>query len=186
MRYEGDGTEPDLILTDDINLIVASNTGVNIDVAYMGILTTLLQWHLQDPVSDRERNRNDIVFTYQHNRNPFIDHPEWVLPIFQGYVSGVGDLPLAAAEIQSIYPNPFNPNTNIAFSLPEAGQVRVEVFTVGGRLVRVLLNDSYDAGEHVLRWDGTDEAGGSVASGAYFFRVQNNAGIDTKPAILLK
>jgi endonuclease I len=186
VRYEGDGTEPDLILTDDINLIVASNTGVNLDVAYMGILTTLLQWHVQDPVSDRERNRNDIVYTYQHNRNPFIDHPEWVLPIFQGYLSGVGDLPLAAAEIQSIYPNPFNPNTNIAFSLPEAGQVRVEVFTVGGRLVRVLLNDSYDAGEHVLRWDGTDEAGGSVASGAYFFRVQNSAGIDTKPAILLK
>jgi len=82
VRYEGEGSEPDLILTDDINLIVGSNTGVNMDVAYMGILTTLLQWHAQDPVSDRERNRNDVVYTYQGNRNPFIDQPEWVSSIW--------------------------------------------------------------------------------------------------------
>ena len=186
VRYEGDGTEPDLILTDDINLIVASNTGSNISVAYMGILTTLLQWHADDPVSDRERLRNDVVYTYQHNRNPFIDHPEWVLPIFQGYISGVDNVPLANASISSIYPNPFNPNTNIAFSLREAGQVRVEVFSVGGRLVRVLLNDSFDAGDHSLRWDGTDQAGGPVASGAYYCRVLSGAAVDTRPLLLLK
>lgn len=186
VRYEGEGTEPDLILTDDINLIVASNTGVNLDVAYMGILSTLLQWHEQDPVSDRERLRNDVVYTYQHNRNPFIDHPEWVLPIFQGYLSGVQDVPLANATIQSIYPNPFNPNTNVAISLAEPGQVRVEVFSVGGQLVRVLLNDSYEAGQHMLSWDGTDHAGSPVASGAYYFRVQSATGTDSKPAILLK
>jgi endonuclease I len=82
VRYEGDGTEPDLILTDDPSLIQV--TAGNASVAYMGILTTLLQWHNEDPVSDRERRRNDVVYSYQHNRNPFIDHPEWVLPIFQG------------------------------------------------------------------------------------------------------
>ena len=81
VRYEGDGTEPDLILTDDPSLI--QETAGNAPVAYMGILTTLLQWHNQDPVSDRERRRNDVVYSYQHNRNPFIDHPEWVQPIFQ-------------------------------------------------------------------------------------------------------
>lgn len=186
VRYEGEGSEPDLILTDDINLIVGSNTGVNMDVAYMGILTTLLQWHVEDPVSDRERNRNDIVHSYQGNRNPFIDHPEWVLPIFQGWLSGVRDVPVVSATIESVYPNPFNPNTNIAFSLPEAGQVRVEVFSVGGQLVRVLLNDTYEAGRHTLRWDGTDQSGNSAASGNYFFRVQSAAGADTRPAILLK
>jgi hypothetical protein len=137
-------------------------------------------------VSDRERRRNDVVYSYQHNRNPFIDHPEWVLPIFQGYISGVQDLPVANASISSIYPNPFNPNTNIAFSLREAGQVRVEVFSVGGQLVRVLLNDNFDAGEHTLRWDGTDRTGGPVASGAYFCRIVSGAGGDAKPLLLLK
>ncbi len=184
VRYAGDGTEPDLILTDDPALIQV--TGTNTSVAYMGILTTLVQWHLQDPVSDRERHRNDVVYSYQHNRNPFIDHPEWVLAIFQGYTSGVNDVPVASASIESIYPNPFNPNTNIAFSLPEAGAVRVEIFSVGGQLVRVLLNDHYEAGAHTLRWDGTDQAGQPAASGAYFCRVRSGAGADTQPLTLLK
>ena len=184
VRFEGDGTEPDLILTDNPALIQV--TGGNASVAYMGILSTLLQWHLQDPVSDRERHRNDVVFAYQHNRNPFIDHPEWVLSIFQGYTSGVGDVPVASASIDAIYPNPFNPNTNIAFSLPEAGPVRVEIFSVGGQLVRVLLNDRTEAGAHTLRWDGTDQAGLPAASGAYFCRVRSGAGADTQPLTLLK
>lgn len=43
----------------------------------MGKLDILLQWHLQDPVDDFERNRNEVIFSYQNNRNPFIDHPEF-------------------------------------------------------------------------------------------------------------
>lgn len=84
IRYEG-GThgvtgaaEPDLIVTDNEALIDASNTGSNESVAYMGMLSALLQWHQQDPPDAVERRRNDVVFSYQGNRNPFIDHPEWV------------------------------------------------------------------------------------------------------------
>jgi len=90
VRYEGGtngntGTqEPDLILTDNEALIDASNTGSNEPVAYMGMLSVLLQWSDEDPVDDRERNRNDVVFSFQGNRNPFIDHPEWVKCVFSG------------------------------------------------------------------------------------------------------
>ena len=45
---------------------------------YLGALDTLIKWHYEDPVSDKEIRRNDIVYSYQNNRNPFIDHPEWV------------------------------------------------------------------------------------------------------------
>ncbi|MFH1419816.1 MAG: endonuclease [Planctomycetota bacterium] len=88
VRYEGGNHgitgawEPNLILTDNEALIDASNTGNNEHVAYMGMLSVLLQWHLEDPVDDWERNRNDVVSNYQGNRNPFIDHPEWVECIF--------------------------------------------------------------------------------------------------------
>jgi endonuclease I len=82
VRYEG-GThgvtgaaEPDLILTDTESLITTSG-GVNASVAYMGMLSALLAWNEADPVDDLERNRNDVVYSFQGNRNPFIDHPEW-------------------------------------------------------------------------------------------------------------
>jgi uncharacterized repeat protein (TIGR02543 family) len=48
----------------------------------MAMLNTLLQWHIDDPVDDFERNRNDVIYFYQKNRNPFIDHPELVNQVF--------------------------------------------------------------------------------------------------------
>jgi endonuclease I len=90
VRYEGGThgitsfTEPDLILTDDNDLISDSATGYNESVAYMGMLSDLLLWHEQDPVDDDERRRNEVVYSYQGNRNPFVDHPEWVGCVFSG------------------------------------------------------------------------------------------------------
>lgn len=90
VRYEGgthggtNAPEPDLILTNSLSLIDGSNTGKNESVAYMGYLSVLLQWHAQDPPDAREMERNDVVFGFQGNRNPFIDHPEWVDCIFSG------------------------------------------------------------------------------------------------------
>ena len=88
VRYEG-GThggsglpEPDLILTDDLALL--TTTSGNVAVAYMGQLSTLLTWHATDPVDAKERARNDVVFGFQDNRNPFIDHPAWVTCVFEG------------------------------------------------------------------------------------------------------
>jgi endonuclease I len=51
-------------------------------VYQMAMLDVLLQWNLDDPVDDFERNRNEVIFTYQHNRNPFIDYPEFVSMIW--------------------------------------------------------------------------------------------------------
>ncbi|WP_126967837.1 MULTISPECIES: endonuclease [Xanthomonas] len=79
IRYEG-GTdaatgqsEPDLELTDDRSKIVQTSASP----AYMGLLSTLLAWHQADPPDDAERARNQVIFSFQGNRNPFVDHPEW-------------------------------------------------------------------------------------------------------------
>ncbi len=89
VRYEG-GThgitgrnEPDLILTDDLSLINASNTGNNEATAYMGLLSVLLVWHQNDPVDIYEHQHNEAVAAAQGNRNPFIDNPDWVRCVFE-------------------------------------------------------------------------------------------------------
>ena len=77
VRYSGDrADENDLELTNDLSAIDA-------DGAFFGNLSTLLAWHLADPVDAAERKRNDLVYSdYQRNRNPFVDHPEWVMAIY--------------------------------------------------------------------------------------------------------
>lgn len=73
--------EPNLVLTD--NLAQIQITGGNTTgTAYMGLKSVLLQWAASDPVDDAERLRNEVVYQYQGNRNPFVDHPEWVDCVF--------------------------------------------------------------------------------------------------------
>ena len=83
-------------------------------------------------------------------------------------------------------PNPFNPVTTIRFSLAEKGHVRVAVYDVDGRQVRVLVDEEREAGPHSLTWDGKNDAGQGLASGVYFVRYR--AGTDSfwRKAALLR
>jgi endonuclease I len=74
VRYEGDDSFPDLEPNDKVDNGSAPN---------MGRLSVLKKWSEQDPPDDFEKNRNEVIFDkYQHNRNPFVDHPEWVNKIW--------------------------------------------------------------------------------------------------------
>lgn len=77
-----------LVLTDD-DLLDESNH-YTLEGTKMGKLTLLLEWHKEDPVSSFERERNDRIFDLQGNRNPFIDHPEYVHLIWEDKT--IGDL----------------------------------------------------------------------------------------------
>jgi hypothetical protein len=69
------------------------------DPAYISML---LQWHLQDPVSQRETDRNNAIYTIQKNRNPFIDNPQWVNSIWVQTPDAVApQAPLNLNSIQS-------------------------------------------------------------------------------------
>lgn len=74
IRYRGENGEPNLELTDNTGWITpGGNDGKN----YMGKLADLLAWNSFDPPTIEEIDRNNLVYSYQLNRNPFIDHPEW-------------------------------------------------------------------------------------------------------------
>ncbi len=70
-------------------------------------------------------------------------------------------------------PNPFNPTTRIAFELATPGRARLEVFDVGGRRLRMLVDADLPPGAHAATWDGRDARGRAVASGLYWARLES-------------
>ena len=65
-------------------------------------------------------------------------------------------------------PNPFCPETRMSFTMPAEGRAELRVYSVGGRLVRTLIDGPMTAGPHTVTWDGRDASGREVASGVYF------------------
>ena len=84
------------------------------------------------------------------------------------------------------YPNPFNPSTSIAFSIPSPGWTTVVVTDMLGRIVRELYDGPAAAGHHLLRWDGRDGRGAPVAAGAYVCRLSSGPIVRTQPMLLVK
>jgi hypothetical protein len=78
-------------------------------------------------------------------------------------------------------PNPFNPSTDISFSLPEASHVTLEVFNVVGQKVATLVDNRLEAGEYTYTWDGSD-----AASGVYLYRITTENIVETRKMILMK
>ncbi len=79
------------------------------------------------------------------------------------------------------YPNPFNPTTVISYNVPYRSKVVLKLFDVLGRQVKILVNESANAGEHSVRFDGND-----LPSGVYFYRLEAGAYHDTRKLLLLK
>ncbi len=92
-RYEGENGESDLEVVDAINTS---------PLPEHGRLSTLLEWNLQDPPDDFEMNRNNVIYTYQRNRNPFVDDPNFAQLIWGGGIA-------ATVAIGNVSLNPVMP-----------------------------------------------------------------------------
>ena len=89
------------------------------------------------------------------------------------------------------YPNPFNPNTNIEFALPKPAEVEILIYNILGKKVKSFVKNYYEAGNHRLVWDASDDYGEFVGTGMYIFviRVLTNDDVvfqDTKKMTLLR
>ncbi len=119
-RYEGDGDEPDLSVIDF--LPVDNRTKEPIHAK----LSVILEWSREDPVDEFERNRNDVIYGYQNNRNPFIDHPEYVDLIWSA-TTGITEDSDISSEVK-IYPNPTKGIVNIE----NPNSYKITLFSVNG------------------------------------------------------
>jgi endonuclease I len=106
VRYEGDDEHPNLELLDAVN-----SDSVKTGTMFHGKLSTLLKWNQIDSVDDFERNRNEVIYKYQKNRNPFIDHPEFADLIWKCKGND-----LILSEPLLAYPNPCQDYVNLIFN----------------------------------------------------------------------
>ncbi len=95
------------------------------------------------------------------------------------------DLPVVT-RLTGAYPNPFNPQTTVAFDLAKADHARVAIYNVQGRLVRHLVDETLEAGHHSTVWMGRDDNGHGVASGVYFARLEASSGNSITKLVLVK
>jgi hypothetical protein len=94
-------------------------------------------------------------------------------------------LPLRT-ELVGAYPNPFNPDTRIQFSLSLPQDVSIVVYNLAGQKVRTLASGDYPAGEHALTWDGRTDANTPAGTGLYLCRMTTSHTVSTKRLLLLK
>jgi hypothetical protein len=146
-----------------------NGNGATVTVIQTGFSLTYVRDDELDGISDRAKFLRDSFF---YMGNPL------------GQVVGAG--PALKNSLSQNYPNPFNPQTTIAFTIKDRGAVSIKVYNVNGELVRTLANDSRAAGSYTLVWDGHNDAGQSVSSGVYFYKLVTNSFSQTKKMVLLK
>jgi len=99
----------------------------------------------------------------------------------------VTDVPVHAGGLRlSAHPNPFNPRAEIAFTLDRGRRAEISVYDLSGRRRRVLADRPFAAGTHALAWDGRDDAGGPLASGAYLIRLESAPDVLVKKVTLVR
>lgn len=84
------------------------------------------------------------------------------------------------------FPNPFNPETTLSFSLDSAQEVELSVFNISGKRVRTLFSGTAMAGTHHFKFNARDAMGAELSAGLYFYRLNTNQGIETRRMTLLK
>jgi hypothetical protein len=142
-------------------------------VGQIGDLATLLSWHTQDPPDDFEMNRNNYIYTWQMNRNPFIDRPDlanyiWGANTGQNYFLNQENFSLNNVEI---YPNPTNHFVNISGII---NNYNVEIATINGQVLKNLKDKSNSKIDI-----------SHLESGIYFLRISNSNGYTIKKLIKL-
>jgi len=94
-------------------------------------------------------------------------------------------LPVEFALMQN-YPNPFNPITTITYDIPEATDVRLEIYNIMGQRVHTLVKGFHRPGHYRIQWAGTNDHGQSLASGMYIYRIKASHFVSVKKLVFMK
>jgi endonuclease I len=164
-RYEGENGGPDLEVIDYIPSDSYTKDPIHAK------LSALLAWHLEDPVDNFEQNRNKVVYSYQGNRNPFIDHPEYVGAIWDSSLDDIQ--PNIEPMNFRIYPNPTKGTLTI--ETKDIGEYSTVITTLNG--MQLYWQEITNARHHVDL--------SSLEKGFYFISIRSKDLVTTKKIIKL-
>ncbi len=144
-------------------------------------LKLLYKWHTQDPVSQKEINRNDSIFVIQGNRNPYVDHPEWVAAVWSctGVIqtTPVSNLISGSQKSMKIFPNPVvNKTATIQLDKPFTQTVTLQIIDITGRTIK---QQQLAAGNTLIQLNVTD-----LQAGIYSVKMNTSKGIITKTFVV--
>ena len=136
----------------------------------------LIKWHKQDPVSAKEIAQNNAIYAHQSNRNPFIDHPEYVCNIWSTQCATVDllttDTFLADSAV-SIYPNPTNTNEVEIFTTESI--IKLSLVNINGQIIKDIENPIFNQNSYKLN---------NLPQGFYFLQISAENGSLTKKIIV--
>jgi hypothetical protein len=153
------------------NLITAANSSSHYEYEYTDSeLTgygTYYYWLLVSNMDGSEAYKGPISLNYEYQE------PE------------VPEIP-THTQLTNVYPNPFNPSTNIGYTLAAQQDVTIQIFNSRGQKVREYRVGEKAAGTYSQVWDGKDSSGNNVTTGVYFIRMQAGFNSFFKKAVLMK
>ncbi len=100
--------------------------------------------------------------------------------------TAVEEKKLHTFRLRQNYPNPFNPMTTISFDVPQFGTVRLDIIAADGALIKTLIKDHLQPGEHNVVWNGSDTGGQPVPSGVYFYKLTTESFVEIRKMLLVK
>ena len=164
------------------------------DVEYKGLSTKERSFSgvVQKPIGDNSKIIKGLGISYFHGSKDLFTYGEFSLAAWS--IDGVagGDTALLDVNnststlpgkysLEQNYPNPFNPSTSIKYSIPKAGQVKLNVYSVTGKLVANLVDEFKTAGNYTVNFNAVN-----LASGVYFYRLSSGSFVENKKMILVK
>jgi endonuclease I len=151
----------------------------------VNMLDTMIDWHYEDPPDAAEQSRNDMLHGFQSNRNPFVDHPEFVNRIWNPGAPNDDDLAttVPALRIDKVYPNPFREQVRIALDAKTGDRVSAAIYNLRGeRIYTTTLSE----GIREFAWDGCDGSGRQMPAGLYFIRLSTSTDTVSGKLLLIK
>ena len=129
-------------------------------------------------------NREGIMTYSPYSEDHSYEHPyrwlfTWIGDQWVGVEDNVGEV--ANYNLEQNYPNPFNPATVIKYSLKESGKVTLKIYDMLGKEVMTLVNETQNAGSHLINFNGN-----GLASGVYFYKLDTGSFTQVKKMILMK